>query len=82
MFEESGKKIGDINISWDSYPERILEKIRHLPYNNSADTNDYKLKICGTNEYLLTRRPITQYKVSFHNIYKNIIYIIKLNETY
>ena len=62
-----------LRLPWDIYPEGVIaEALKRIPNqdNNSATDkltkkpSNFALKICGTNEYLLTSRPITQYKVN------------------
>lgn len=65
----------NVNVAWDIYPDGIInEVLRLLPYSDDQEESDaistksiakYALKICGTNEYLLSSRPVTQYKVLF-----------------
>ncbi|MCL4121368.1 UNVERIFIED_CONTAM: hypothetical protein GTU68_060439, partial [Idotea baltica] len=62
-----------VKVSWDIYPDGIISEVLRL-FNPDIDDEKenccsnikgvarYALKICGTNEYLLASRPVTQYK--------------------
>ncbi|XP_066972398.1 phosphatidylinositol 4,5-bisphosphate 3-kinase catalytic subunit alpha isoform-like [Macrobrachium rosenbergii] len=60
-----------LRVPWDTYPDGIiveaLARFNIPPDNHGSmaavqNASRYALKICGTNEYLLAGRPITQYK--------------------
>ncbi|XP_042869031.1 phosphatidylinositol 4,5-bisphosphate 3-kinase catalytic subunit alpha isoform-like [Penaeus japonicus] len=60
-----------VRITWDTYPDGIiaeaLTRLAPAPdmlgsLTTSQQSSRHALKICGTNEYLLASRPISQYK--------------------
>ncbi|XP_069182358.1 phosphatidylinositol 4,5-bisphosphate 3-kinase catalytic subunit alpha isoform isoform X2 [Procambarus clarkii] len=61
----------NVRVTWDTYPEGIItEALKRLSparddlylTTSVMKSSRHALKICGTNEYLLAARPITQYK--------------------
>nr|ADE44090.1 phosphoinositide 3-kinase isoform a [Panulirus argus] len=60
-----------VRVTWDIYPEGVIaEVLKRLPgapgtrgsATSAQNSSQHVLKVCGTNEYLLVGRPITQYK--------------------
>lgn len=68
-----GSKSTDVRVTWDTYPDGVIDKALkrfsdpdHGTWESPTKARDVSrqaLKICGTSEYLLAARPITQYKV-------------------
>lgn len=73
LWHKSSKSF-TVEVSWDIYPDGIISEVLRLFTPDIDDDKEnccsnvkgvgrYSLKICGTNEYLLANRPVTQYKV-------------------
>ncbi|RXG70396.1 Phosphatidylinositol 4,5-bisphosphate 3-kinase catalytic subunit alpha isoform [Armadillidium vulgare] len=69
----SSSKSFTVKVSWDIYPDGIISEALRLFISDLEDDKEnscsnikgvakYALKICGTNEYLLASRPVTQFK--------------------